>query len=59
MNVQTLIEWIDGHGTAEPTRDNGDSTLTVACEVVQNGRVSIERSTIPATLSAARDWLGY
>jgi hypothetical protein len=61
MKEQTLAAWIDSHGTAEPTIDNGDGTLTVACSCVNvhTNASFIERSTIPGTLSAARDWLGY
>lgn len=55
-----LIAWIDSHHLPEPTIDNGDGTLTVACESVALDRsVSVEREKIPATLKAARDWLGY
>ncbi|AJW93651.1 putative gp43 (plasmid) [Burkholderia gladioli] len=55
-----LVSWIDSHQLPEATRDNGDGTLTVACATVgRNGDVTIERETIPATLQAARDWLGY
>lgn len=61
MKEQTLAAWIDSHGTAEPTIDNGDGTLNVSCAAVDvnTGESFIERSTIPGTLSAARDWLGY
>ncbi|WP_261541733.1 hypothetical protein [Burkholderia multivorans] len=60
MNTQNLITWIDGHGTAEPTVDNGDGTLNVSCvAVAADGCVFTEYETIPATLKAARDWLGY
>ncbi|MCX4150997.1 MULTISPECIES: hypothetical protein [Paraburkholderia] len=55
-----LGAWIDSHYPAEPTIDNGDGTLRVAVTCVDKDRRSfIERSNIPATLSAARDWLGY
>lgn len=55
-----LIRRIDTHNLPERAIDNGDGTLTVACEVVAaDNSVSIERSTIPATRQAARDWLGY
>lgn len=55
-----LIRWIDTHHLPEPTIDNGDGTLTVACVMVAADRTtSIDRSTIPATRKAARDWLGY
>jgi hypothetical protein len=60
VNTQNLIAWIDTHGTAEPTIDNGDGTLNVSCIAVDaKGGVFTEYATIPATLSAARDWLGY
>jgi hypothetical protein len=60
MNTQTLITWIDSHCTAEPTIDNGDGTLNVSCIAVgADHGVFTEYSTIPATLKAARDWLGY
>ncbi|RQY01114.1 hypothetical protein [Burkholderia stagnalis] len=55
-----LIRWIDTHDLPEPTVDNGDGTLTVACVMCAAGqRSTIERSTIPATRKAAHDWLGY
>lgn len=60
MNMQALITWIDSHGTAEPTIENGDGTLNVSCIAVGADRsVFTEYSTIPATVKAARDWLGY
>ena len=54
-----LIRWIDSHNLPEPTRDNGDGTLTVACVATKDGVAFIEREKIPATRKAARDWLGY
>lgn len=55
-----LVAWIDSHYPPEPTIDNGDGTLLVSVTCVDNdGRSLIERSNIPATLSAARDWLEY
>ncbi|MCA8266452.1 hypothetical protein [Burkholderia vietnamiensis] len=61
MNTQILIAWIDSHDTVEPTVDNRDGTLTVACSCVNvnTGESFVEHSTIPATMTAARDWLGY
>lgn len=60
MTSTDLIRWIDSHLPPEPTRDNGDGTLTVACVMVgRDDCVTIERESIPATLKAARDWLGY
>ncbi|MBR8460760.1 hypothetical protein KDW07_26835 [Burkholderia dolosa] len=55
-----LIRWIETHFLPERVINNGDGTLTVACVVIAaDNTSSIERSTIPATRSAARDWLGY
>jgi hypothetical protein len=60
VRVARLIAWVNEHGCAEPTLYNGDGTLTVACVAVDiSGRTFIERDVIPATLSAARDLLGY
>jgi hypothetical protein len=59
-SIEPLITWIDSHDTAEPTIDNGDGTLNVSCTAVDaKGGVFTEYETIPATLKAARDWLGY
>jgi len=60
-NTQKLIAWIDSHYPAEPTIDNGDGTLTVAieCVHVETSVAFIEFQVIPATMSAARDVLGY
>lgn len=59
-SIAELIRWIDTHHLPERPIDNGDGTLTVACVVIAADRTtSIERSTIPATREAARDWLGY
>lgn len=55
-----LIRWIETHDMPERVIDNGNGTLTVVCVVVAADQTtSIERSTIPATREAARDWLGY
>ncbi|MBA1364068.1 hypothetical protein [Burkholderia gladioli] len=60
MTTTNLIRWIDSHLPPEPTRDNGDGTLTVASACVDRaGLLFIEYETIPATLGAARDLLGY
>ncbi|MGU4696744.1 hypothetical protein K6L09_08760 [Burkholderia cepacia] len=59
-STAALIRWIDSHHLPERTIDNGDGTLTVACVVIAaDDTSSIERSKIPATRKAARDWLGY
>ncbi|WP_070106294.1 hypothetical protein [Burkholderia plantarii] len=60
MTTTNLIRWIDSHHPAEPTRDNGDGTLTIASHAVdRDNRHFVLRETIPATLAAARDLLGY
>lgn len=58
MPTTTLIRFIEDHGN--PVVVNGDGTLTVtSVEVDRNGVASAVRNTIPATLAAARDLLGY
>jgi len=64
--MSKLTNWIDSHRTAERTIDNGNGTLTVASWMIRTNlpashpdRAFIERQVIPATLQAARDWLGY
>lgn len=60
IKLRRLMAWIDSHDPPEPTIDNGDDTLTVSCVCVESGgRTFIERSVIPATMKAARDWLEY
>lgn len=59
MKTATLIAWIDQHSRPEPTRDNGDGTLTVASVYVGADGSFVGRDTIPATLTAARELLGY
>jgi hypothetical protein len=63
MNTTTtltaLIDFVNSHDPcrAEPA---GTNTLLVSTEAVLADR-NVERitETIPATLKAARDWLGY
>jgi hypothetical protein len=64
VNTKNLISWIDTHDRPSPTVDNGDGTLTVHSVVAARdafgamyGEVIAE--VIPATMSAARDLLGY
>ena len=52
-----LIRFIQSHGN--PVVDNRDGTLTVTSIAVDNGIASEVKDTIPATLGAARDLLGY
>ena len=58
MNANArLIAWIETHD-AFVTRDFGAS-LEVRSVACQNGKAFYVYDTIPATLSAARDLLGY
>lgn len=59
MKTVSLIAWIDHHDRPEPTVDNGDGTLTVSSVYVGADGPLVGRDTIPATLQAARDLLGY
>ena len=66
MNAANLIRFIDSHDTAAATTLNADGSLHVACACVNTNlpeghadRVFVEYSDIPATMQAARDWLGY
>lgn len=60
VRVARLIQWIEDHDCPERTLYNGDGTLTVSSVSVDEiGRTSMERSVINATMSAARDLLGY
>lgn len=56
---ERVAAWIDAHACPEPTIVNIDGTLTVASVVTAGGKAWVERDTIPATYSAARDLLGY
>jgi hypothetical protein len=56
----TEVRGVDGHFGPEPCTFNGDGTLTVAAVAFDaSGRRFVEREVIPATISAARDLLGY
>lgn len=57
MNTDRLIRFIESHGNA--CTDNGDGTLTVTSIEACNGVAREVLDTIPATLTAARDLLGY
>ena len=64
MDATNLIRFIDSHDRLAPTRDNGDGTLTVHSAVCGRDAwnemyVEVVAEVIPATLSAARDLLGY
>ena len=57
MPANNLIRFIESHGNT--AKENADGTLSVSCQVSVNGVAGIDLVTIPATLSAARDLLGY
>lgn len=57
--TRKLVAWIDSHDRPEPTVVNPDGTLTVATVAIKDGKAFIEYDVIAATLSAARDLLGY
>lgn len=59
MNTSALIRFIDSHDRPTPTIDNGDGTLTVSSIECRDGIAGEVRDVIPATMSAARDLLGY
>jgi hypothetical protein len=60
MNVAQLVEWIDTHDRPLPTTINGDGTLTVfSVEVNAEGKANVVSDVIPATLTDARNLLGY
>jgi len=61
MNRTDLARWIDSHYPPLPTTLNEDGTLTVYVSYVDcNTEASwVAAEVIPATLSAARDLLGY
>ena len=56
-----LMHWIDSHYPPMPTEVNEDGTLTVYVSYVNcnTGASWVAAEVIPATLSAARDLLGY
>jgi hypothetical protein len=60
VSAADLARWIDSHARPEPTVNNEDGTLTVASYCIgPDGMRFIEHDTIPATMQAARDLLGY
>lgn len=57
-----LIAWINGHDLGvTPVIRATDETLTVQCIEYHSDTKTrlVIRETIPATMQAARDWLGY
>ena len=58
-NHTALIEFVNSH---DPCRAElaGNNTLFVSTDtVLADGSIERTTETIPATLQAARDWLGY
>lgn len=56
--MKNLINFINSHDGCLVESVNG-KTLTVSCYCTFNGVCSRVSETIPATLTAARNWLGY
>ncbi len=57
--MNSLIYFINSHDGCK-VESSTSSHLTVSSYVVlADGTLTRESQTIPATLSAARDWLGY
>ena len=58
-----LAQWINGHDVASPFKpvlSIDAETITVQCwEHGPDGGWKLVQETIPATVKAARDWLGY
>ncbi len=59
--TERLVSFINSHDMCRVERVNPNGTLDVSSEVVHIESRKMERvtETIPATISAARDWLGY
>lgn len=59
--VANLMRWIDSHFLPAPTRFDVETGMLIVTseEVDRNGVVHFVPETIPATLAAARDLLGY
>lgn len=58
--VASLVAWVASHGIEVGELPSGDLFLTHRQGVVYpGGRVEDDHAVIPATLKAARDWLGY
>ena len=64
MNINQLVKWINGHDIGvSPVvlRVDGDRLVVQTREYLLPGTDSsrVVQEDIPATLQAARDWLGY
>jgi hypothetical protein len=55
--AQQLADYIRSHDCKAYVE--ADGTISATCQVVQNGIVSEETSTLQPNLKAVRDWLGY
>ncbi len=55
------VKFIETHGLIDPILDYTDAEITVLGWVYDRAtdQAIAEIETIPATMSAARDWLGY
>lgn len=55
--TQQILAFIKSHGVV--CSDNHDGTLCVVAVYCKDGVAYEEIEHIPATVEAARDWLGY
>lgn len=59
--IAKLMRWIDGHFMPAPTRFDTETGMLIVTseEIDSNGRVHFVPESIPTTIQAARDLLGY
>lgn len=58
--VANLMRWIDSHDRPSLTRFDVDTGMLIVSSIEIRGGIATEvQETIPATLGAARDLLGY
>lgn len=56
-NMKNLIAFIESHGNKVISCDL--TRITAECVYTKDGKAFTVQESFPATLSAARDWLGY
>lgn len=57
LKMQKLIKFIESHGNK--VLSHTDDTITAECVYCKNGVAYTVAETFPATVAAARNWLGY
>ena len=55
--MDNLIRFIEAHGNK--VISHTETEITAECDYTKDGSVFTVAETFPATLQAARDWLGY